>query len=130
MQDFRRLRVWHLAKELAIALERALPMHACRRLPGFRNQILRAGLSISSNIAEGCGKRSRSEFRRYLETSLGSLLEVESNLEIALSGGVLRADAYATLTSRATVLRRMLISLMDAVERGDDSSGDTLRASP
>ena len=130
MQDFRRLRVWHLAKEIQVATERALPIRACRRLPGFRSQILRAALSISSNIAEGCGKRSRNEFRRYLETSLGSLLEVESDLEVAVGGGVLRADVYATLATRATVLRRMLISLMDAVDRGDDGSADAASSTP
>lgn len=130
MQDFRKLRVWHLAKEIQVATERALPMRACRRVPGFRSQILRAALSISSNIAEGCGKRSRSEFRRYLETSLGSLLEVESNLEVALCGGILRAEVYATLATRATVLRRMLISLMDAVERDDDASAGAARTMP
>ena len=131
MQDFRRLRVWHLAKELQVATERALPTRACRRLPGFRSQILRAALSTSSNIAEGCGKRSRDEFRRYLETSLGSVLEVESDLEVAVCSGVLRTEAYGALAARVTVLRRMLISLMDAVERGGDSdSGNARRATP
>ncbi|HKS05822.1 MAG TPA: four helix bundle protein [Gemmatimonadaceae bacterium] len=124
MQDFRSLRVWHLAKELTPALERALPARACRRLPGFRSQILRAAGSVSGNIAEGCSKRSRDEFRRYLETSLGSLLEVESNLELAISCAILRADVHNTLATKAAVLRRMLISFMDAVERNDDRRGD------
>lgn len=128
MQDFRNLRVWHLAKELAVLLERALPMRACRRLPGFRSQILRAAASIPANIAEGCSKRSRDEFRRYLETSLGSVLEVESNLELAISSKLLRDNVYKALAVKAAVLRRMLISFMDAVERNDDGRGDSPRA--
>ena|SRR5688572_14416374 len=116
MQDFRQLRVWHLAKLFPAELTRALTPRACRALPGFRSQILRAALSISANIAEGCGKRSRDEFRRYLETSLGSLLEVESDLEVAVSAAVVRSETHANLTLKTKMLRRMLISLIGAVD--------------
>jgi four helix bundle protein len=68
-------------------------------------------LSVPSNIAEGCGRRTDAEMRRYIHNSLGSLLEVESSLEIARRTNVIHPTVHRKLATRITVLRRMLISL-------------------
>ena len=47
---------------------------------GLVDQIQRASVSISSNIAEGCGRSSNIEFACFLEIALGSAFEVESQL--------------------------------------------------
>ena len=54
-------------------------------------QIRRAALSVHLNIAEGCSRRSQTERKRYFEISRGSLIEVDTALDIA------HALAYATL---------------------------------
>jgi four helix bundle protein len=115
MQDFRKLRVWELAHELALEAARALPASACRGLPGFRSQVLRAAMSIASNIAEGCGKRTPQEFHRFLEMALSSLLELENHLLFGRDGRALSKTSHAHLEQRCATLRRMLISLMQRV---------------
>ncbi len=50
---------------------------------GFRNQLCRAVLSISNNIAEGSDKGTHPEFRRFLRIALGSASEVKSMLYMA-----------------------------------------------
>ena len=50
---------------------------------GLRNQMRRAAVSVSSNIAEGSGRTSKKDFARFVELAYGSLMEIVSQLEIA-----------------------------------------------
>jgi four helix bundle protein len=74
---------------------------------------MRAALSISANITEGCGRRTAGEWRHYLCTSLGSLCEVEGYLDLARDALVLDHAAHFALTTRTTVCKRMLIGLIN-----------------
>ena len=116
MQDYSRLKAWHLARAVAVQLAEALWPRLSYRVPGLRTQMIRAAVSISSNLAEGCGKRSQPEFRRYVEISLGSLLEVESDLGIALRTRLLTTQAHRDLARKCAVLRRMLKSLIQSID--------------
>ena len=112
MQDFRKLRVWQLSHEIGLEVARTLPEREARRIPGLRSQAIRAATSIGWNIAEGCGKNSPRELHRSLETALGSLSELESQLQFARDAKVLPDCRYGALGARCTTLRRMLISFM------------------
>jgi four helix bundle protein len=111
MKNFKNLRVWQAAIDLPIDIRASLHPPACRKLPGFRSQILRAAQSVSRNIAEGCGRGSEGELRHFLDVSLGSLSEVESDLESALANQILSLDAHRRLSIRVALIRRMLTSL-------------------
>ena len=52
---------------------------------GLMSQMQRAAVSIPTNIAEGSAKTSNRDFARFLEMSIGSLLELETELTIALN---------------------------------------------
>jgi four helix bundle protein len=110
MKNFKKLRVWELAMELPADIRASLPSAACRRLPGFRSQILRAAQSVSRNIAEGCGRGSDRELRQFLDVSLGSLSQVESDLETALDNQLLTLGNYRRLNAHVALVRRMLAS--------------------
>jgi four helix bundle protein len=77
---------------------------------GLTSQLRRAGVSIPSNIAEGAGRSYKKEFIRFLYISMGSLSEVETQLEIAHRRGYIETieDQRTTLTR----IRRMLIGLI------------------
>ena len=115
MQDFRRLHVWQLAHQVALEVAEELSVRRCRALPGLRSQAIRSATSIAWNIAEGCGKNTPEEFHRFLQMSLASLMELESQLMFARDASVLSERAYARLDQRCAALRRMLISLMQRV---------------
>ena len=110
VSDYRDLIVWQKAMELVEVVYRLM-----KRFPGderFRlcDQLSRAVVSIPSNIAEGNGRESKSEYARFLGIARGSLYETETQLDIACRLG------YVTDLSETDELilsiRRMLTSLI------------------
>jgi len=108
MRNPHNLRVWHLALDLATRIIRAFPRSAESRAPGLRAQVTDAANSVTDNISEGCGRSSNAEFVHFLDFSIGSLNEVESQLAQARKIGVLDDPSYAQLRRRAILLSRML----------------------
>jgi four helix bundle protein len=117
MQDFKQLRVWHLAHALSLRVIRALPERRARVVPGLRAQAIRAATSVASNIAEGCARGTRPMFLHFLEMALGSLNELDGELLVARDAGVIDSSTYVDLQSDVVLVRRMLISLIGAVQR-------------
>ena len=74
MHDFRKLVVWKLSRDLGTDIYR-LCAGRPRAEAVITSQLRRAGMSIAANIAEGCGKSSRSEVVRYLDIAAGSAAE-------------------------------------------------------
>jgi four helix bundle protein len=115
MQDFRRLTVWAKAHAAALEIFRATERMPRREGLALRSQLRRAALSIPANIAEGAGKSSNAEFRRYLEIALGSASETLYHLLLARDTGALSVARYDRLTDRIVEVRRMLTGLSKRV---------------
>ncbi len=82
MRDFRKLEVWNLGMALVPLVYMALENLSDKEGYGLKSQISGAAVSIPSNIAEGCSRTSKKEFIRYLEISLGSAFELETQIII------------------------------------------------
>ena len=83
--DYRDLVVWQKAMELAECVYRATAEFPLEERYGLTSQMRRAAVSIPSNIAEGQGRRSSDEeFIRFLRIGMGSLCELEAQLELSL----------------------------------------------
>ena len=80
------------------------------------SQVRRAAVSVPSNIAEGCTRRSTGDFVRFLSISRGSLAEVETQLIIATRLGYLDQTTQASLLEAADELSRMLAGLIAKLE--------------
>lgn len=105
--------MWARSRALAVEIHGlcATETRPDRRL--VTSQLKRAALSISANIAEGCGKGSRAETIRYLEIACGSAAETEHHLIMASDLSILSAHRVAPLVARTGELRRMLRALID-----------------
>lgn len=79
---------------------------------GITQQITRAAVSIPSNIAEGSGRESKKKFRRFLEISLGSAFELETQLLIVQSMKVIDDQILQTHLAELDEIQKMLHSLI------------------
>lgn len=82
----------------------------------FRNQICRASVSISNNIAEGFDRSSNAEFIRFLYYSLGSASEVKSMLYLAVRLGFLNEDKKKILLENITEISKMITGLIKSLK--------------
>jgi four helix bundle protein len=111
MFKFEKLTVWQKSvafADLIYTTSRAFP--ADERF-GLTDQIRRAAVSISSNIAEGSA-RSDLDFVKFLRYATGSLYEVVTQAQIAKNQGLLTTEAYARLHTEAEEISRMLSGLV------------------
>lgn len=111
MQDYRNLRVWKHAHDLALAVRAATKGFPSTGYGSLQSQMVRAAESIVFNIAEGCGAGSQREFARFLGISIKSSFELEAECELAKDYGVLSLAAWNDLFNRLVSVRRMLFAL-------------------
>lgn len=83
MKNFRKYVIWNRGIELAIGAYQLTKQLPKEEMYGLSSQIKRAVVSIPSNIAEGCSRETDKDFKRFLQMSLGSAFELESDLVIA-----------------------------------------------
>ena len=111
MFNFEKLEGWRKAIEFAdqvYALTRSFPEN--ERF-GLTNQIRRAAVSISSNIAEGSSRASKSDFARFIQIAGGSIFEVVSQATIARRQKFLSEEAFQQLYAAAEEQSKMLSGL-------------------
>ena len=111
MFKFEKLDVWQKAIDLAdLVYSKAKSFPADERF-GLTNQMRRAAVSISSNIAEGSARISDADFARFVEIATGSLFEVVSESTVATGQGYLSEDSSAAIYKAAEEQGRMLSGL-------------------
>ena len=83
MKNFKELRIWQIGMEIAVNCFRLTEEFPKEEKFGLSIQITRAGVSIPSNIAEGSSRSSEKDYARFIEISIGSSYELETQLLIA-----------------------------------------------
>ena len=87
--NFRDLRVWQFGKEIVVDVYKVTRGFPKEEVYGLVSQMRRSAVSIPSNIAEGYNRNYKQEFERYLNISLGSCAELETQIEISFDLGYL-----------------------------------------
>jgi len=82
---------------------------------GLTNQLRRSAVSIPSNIAEGYGRHSTGDYKRFLQIAVGSLFELQTQVEIAFNLKYLAKDKFDTILGNTKELDRMLLSLIKKI---------------
>lgn len=110
-EGHRDLLVWQKAMGFVTEIYRETKAFPKDEIYGITNQLRRAAVSVPSNLAEGHGRSSRREFRQFVCQARGSLLEVETQLEIAANLGYLSKQTADRLLAEANEIGRMLNGL-------------------
>ncbi len=112
MKDFRTLKFWQEARAFVLNLYLATKTFPDDERFGLTSQIRRAAVSIPSNIAEGCGRQGDAELNRFLQIAMGSVSEVEYQLQRSRDLEYLNADQYSQLVTELTKTKKMLNAFM------------------
>jgi four helix bundle protein len=123
MQDYRKLKVWQKAHKLALDTYAVSPHLKTPEAWALRDQLFRASISIPSNIAEGTGRGSNPDFRRFLFYSLGSCNEHEYDLLLARDLKFIPPVAHIKLCEQVAEVRRMLNALVQSLT-ADQQTGN------
>jgi four helix bundle protein len=116
LKDFKELKVWHKAYDLALSIYEASRSFPREEMYGLTSQLRRAAVSIGANIAEGCGRRSDGELVRFLQIARGSSSEVEHHLLLARDIKFLQAATHQDIEKRLQEVQRMLTSLVSSIQ--------------
>jgi four helix bundle protein len=114
MKKFQELRVWQIAKEIAVKIYRLTDSKSFSKDFGLRDQIQRAAISIASNIAEGDELGSDKQSIRYFYIAKGSAAELTTQLIIAHEIGYIENEIKDQLVDECDKISAMLSKLIKA----------------
>ena len=112
VKSYRDLKVWQRAIEMTLAIYRVTTGFPKEEMYGLTSQLRRAAASVGANIAEGCGRRSDGEMKRFLQIARGSANEVEYHLLLARDLHFLPTDEFNDLEVKILEIQRMLASFV------------------
>lgn len=114
-EGFRGLIVWQKAYSFALGVYKATRGFPKTEIYGITNQIQRAAISISANIAEGYERQHRKEYIQFLMIAKGSLGEVETYLMLSRDLGYLTEDQYNELDGQRQEIGKLLRGLINSL---------------
>ena len=117
-RNFRKYKVWQDAVDYASRVYKVTAEMPWFEKKGLCDQLQRAVVSISSNIAEGAAKPSDAEFARFLDTALGSAFEVETQLLISKNIGYINTELYENLLLDLNEIERQINGLILSLRNG------------
>lgn len=113
MHNFKELRVWQEAIELAKLVYQTSAKFPADEKYGLKSQVNRAAVSVASNIAEGSGRGSNKEFAQFLKVSLGSAFEIETQMILAEAFGFVTKADNEKLMQQLRGIQKMLNGLIN-----------------
>ena len=116
---FEEIESWQMGRKLTQAVYAASKSGEFSRDWGLKDQIRRASVSITSNIAEGFERSSTREFIRFLDIAKGSAGEVRSQLYVALDEGYIDRESFERLRRQSTMVGKKIGGLMSYLRRHD-----------
>ena len=117
IERFEDLKSWQEARKLACNVYEVTKREAFESDRGLRWQIREAAISSMSNIAEAHGRYSFEDKRRFLDISLGSCKEVQSQLYVALDQTYIGPSKFAEVYQQAEIAARLITGTLDNLER-------------
>ena len=115
INSYRDLLVWQKSVDLVTEVYKMTQSFPTSELYGLTSQIRRSAVSIPSNIAEGYGRNSTNDYKRFLQFAAGSLFELQTQIEIAFNLNYISKNIFDEIFEKAKELDRMLLSLIKKI---------------
>ena len=112
IKNYRDLLVWQKAMVLVNRIYKVSASFPDTERFALTSQLRRSSVSVPSNMAEGYGRNSTKEYVRFLHISMGSLYELQTQLEISLNQEYLKKEMFDLLFEDCREIERMLSALI------------------
>ena len=122
MQNYQDLKVWQKSHQFVLAVYQLTNDFPKTEIFGLTSQMRRATVSISANLAEGCGKNSMLDIANFFQISLGSLHETEYYLLLSKDLNYISIEMFDKRNSEIREIKGMLISLIKKIRNPQNNS--------
>jgi len=116
MHNFKDLMVWQKSVDLVVRIYQFVEDFPPKEKFNLVSQMQRAATSIPSNISEGSGRNSNTDFKRFVCYALGSSYELETQIIISSRLGYINDESCRELLSRTTEVQKMLNGLNGSLQ--------------
>ena len=116
MHNFKKLDIWMKSMDLASEIYLLTNSFPNVERFGLISQMQRSAVSVPSNIAEGSAKSSNKDFSRFLEMSIGSLFELETQLILATRLNYLESEVSISTQNKINELQKMIIGFKNKLD--------------
>jgi four helix bundle protein len=118
MRNFKELRIWQKGVNIAVDCFKLSEVFPKDQKFGLSFQITKSGVSIPSNIAEGSSRVSEKDYARFIEISLGSSFELETQLIIAQRAGLGNQELLKSVMIEVVDEQKMISGFYDTLNKG------------
>lgn len=108
---FERLETWRISIDLTVHIYEYTDQFPTKEQYGLSQQVRRAAVSISSNLAEGSGRISKKDQAHFFSIAYSSLMEVLNQLIISNKIGYLEAERLASMRTLIEILSKKIAAL-------------------
>ena len=112
IERFEDIKAWQEARELTRLVYALTKRPAFAKDRGLSSQIQRAAVSVMANIAEGFDRRSRKDFKNFLNIALSSATEVKSHLYVTLDQGYVEQSDFDAAYEQCNQTARLIFGFM------------------
>lgn len=113
MRNFQELTIWQKSHSLTLKVYHLTQTFPQEEMYGLSSQMRRSAASIPTNIAEGCGRNSNPDMKRFLTISTGSASELEYQLILSKDLKYLNELSFKELTYELQEIRKMIFSFIN-----------------
>lgn len=119
MHNFKELKVWQKGIQLAVDVYKQTDTYPESEKFGLTSQMRCCAVSIPSNIAEGCGRKTDKDLSNFLSHSLGSQYELETQMIISKEIQLIEGLEFEKLTSELNEIQKMTRTLIEKFSKSN-----------
>jgi four helix bundle protein len=116
IKSYRDLIIWQKSVALVTKVYSVTNKLPSAEIYGLTNQVRRCAVSIPSNIAEGYGRNSTGDYKRFLQIAVGSLYELQTQIEIAFNLMYVSKEQYNEIMSLSIEIDKMIYSIIQKLK--------------
>ena len=117
LKNFKELNVWQKSYDLCLVIYKVTKKYPKEEIYGLVSQLRRVAVSIPSNIAEGYGRKTTSDYLRFLYIAYGSVSELETQIMISGDLDYIKEGVLTEIRDNITEVERMLKGLINSLEK-------------